>query len=266
MLRRLERIHRWGSAGTVGHMGDFSITDRPAFRRAVRGLGIAAVVATLVSTSACSAVDPGAPDSTSPTVTATATATAPTSTSSDTGATPTPTSSATPSASGSAFSLSDPDTWTISGDEVGPIALGGSTSAEVDDLRAAYTRDSGGCPASPATSFWHREGSPGLIVEDRDGTVSGVEIGSPQSTATSVTGPETAAGTGVGSSIAELKAAHPDLAALPSGSSGEQAAVPTTWTIDAGSRHITFQLGRDGEHVALVWVGQQATPPYEFCG
>ncbi|MDN4647368.1 hypothetical protein [Curtobacterium sp. PsM8] len=245
-------------------MGDFSITGRTAFRRAVRGVGIAVVVATLVSTSACSSVDPGAPDSTSPT--ATVTATAPTSTSSDTGATPTPTSSATPTASGSAFSLSDPDTWTISGDELGPIALGGSTSAEVDDLRAAYTRDSGGCPASPATSFWHREASPGLIVEDRDGTVSGVEIGGPQSTATSVTGPETAAGTGVGSSIAELKAAHPDLAALPSGSAGEQAAVPTTWTIDAGSRHITFQLGRDGEHVALVWVGQQATPPYEFCG
>lgn len=262
MLRRLERIHRRGSAGTVGHMGDFSITDRPAFRRAVRGLGIAAVVATLVSTSACSSVDPGAPDSTSPTVTATA----PTSTSSDTGATRTPTTSPTPSASGSPFALSDPDTWTISGDEVGPVALGGSTSAEIDDLRAAYTRDSGGCPASPATSFWHREASPGLIVEDRDGTVSGVEIGGPQSTATSVTGPETAAGTGVGSSLAELKAAHPDLAALPSGSSGEQAAVPTTWTIDAGSRHITFQLGRDGEHVALVWVGQQATPPYEFCG
>ena len=264
MLRRLERIHRWGSAGTVGHMGDFSITDRPAFRRAVRGVGIAVVVATLVSTSACSSVDPGAPDSTSPTVTATATA--PTSTSSDTGATPTPTTSPTPTASGSPFALSDPDTWTMSGDEVGPVALGGGTSAEVDDLRAAYTRDSGGCPASPATSFWHREGSPGLIVEDRDGTVSGVEIGGPQSTATSVTGPETSAGTGVGSSIAELKAAHPDLAALPSGSSGEQAAVPTTWTIDAGSRHITFQLGRDGEHVALVWVGQQATPPYEFCG
>ncbi|MDN3477409.1 hypothetical protein [Curtobacterium sp. APC 4022] len=245
-------------------MGDFSITGRTAFRRAVRGLGIAAVVATLVSTTACSSVDPGAPDSASPT--ATVTATAPTSTSSDTGATPTPASSATPSASGSAFSLSAPDTWTISGDEVGPIALGGSTSAEVDDLRAAYTRDSGGCPASPATSFWHRDASPGLIVEDRDGTVTGVEIGGPQTTATSVTGPETSAGTGVGSSLAELKAAHPDLAALPSGSSGEEAAVPTTWTIDAGSRHITFQLGRDGEHVALVWVGQQAAPPYEFCG
>lgn len=245
-------------------MGDFSITGRTAFRRAVRGLGIAAVVATLVSTTACSSVDPGAPDSASPT--ATVTATAPTSTSSDTGATPTPASSATPSASGSAFSLSAPDTWTISGDEVGPIALGGSTSAEVDDLRDAYTRDSGGCPASPATSFWHRDASPGLIVEDRDGTVTGVEIGGPQTTATSVTGPETSAGTGVGSSLAELKAAHPDLAALPSGSSGEEAAVPTTWTIDAGSRHITFQLGRDGEHVALVWVGQQAAPPYEFCG
>ncbi|WIE63184.1 hypothetical protein DEI97_008590 [Curtobacterium sp. MCLR17_032] len=249
-------------------MGDFSITDRTAFRRAVRGLGIAAVVATLVSTTACSSVDPSASDSASPTatVTATATATAPTSTSSDTGATPTPTTSPTPTASGSPFALSDPDTWTISGDEVGPIALGGSTSAEVDDLRAAYTRDSSGCPASPATSFWHREASPGLIVEDRDGTVTGVEIGGPQTTATSVTGPETSAGTGVGSSLAELKAAHPDLAALPSASSGEQAAVPTTWTIDAGSRHITFQLGRDGEHVALVWVGQQAAPPYEFCG
>ena len=252
------------STGTVAVMGVSLTTNRSTVRMSVRGLGIAAAVAALVMTGACTSGTPGGRDTGTPTTApATSSPSSPGPTSAPTdSSTPTP----TPTPTGVSFVPTDPDTWTISGDEVGPIALGGTTSAEVDDLHAAFTEDTGGCPASPETSFWHRDGSPGLIVESRDGQVSGVEVGGPGSPATTVTGPETTAGTGVGSSLAELRAAHPDLQALPTGSSGEQAAVPTLWTIDAGSRHITFRLGRDGEHVALVWVGQQAEPPYEFCG
>ncbi len=51
---------------------------------------------------------------------------------------PTPTS--TPTSTRAPYSVADPSTWTISGNEVGPIASGRPIAGELDDLGSAYTR------------------------------------------------------------------------------------------------------------------------------
>lgn len=175
--------------------------------------------------------------------------------------TPTPTSTRRP------FALDDPGTWTISGTEVGPIALGGAYDAETDDLVAAYVH-------SPCYALWDpREPSgpngesPSLfIVPDGSGGITGVDIAGPSSPGAA---PTTAEGLGLGSTLDELRAAYPDLRYTlfdvvdPDPADENPYGVWTT-TIDGGhvSFHVTATTPVDG-----IWVStQHATPPTEFCG
>lgn len=216
-------------------------------------VGLALVAACLTGCTATAAPDPtAAADPSTPVPTASAVAT-------DAAAAP----SSTPSTT-SAYRMDDPSTWTITGDEVGPIALGGRTDAETDDLQAAYTLSDGECPAAPETQFWTNERNPGLIVTTRDGDVSGVAVGNFEPDAVTVNSPTTEAGAGVGTSVQELQTRYPDLSYL--GTYGEERAAFSLWGIDDHGSHITFELGEDGVHVGMVWVSEQPQPPYEFCG
>ncbi|TCL77205.1 MULTISPECIES: hypothetical protein [unclassified Curtobacterium] len=222
---------------------------------AVRTTGI--IIALMASTvlAACS----GAPVST-PTrtviATATASAVAPPEPTADT-------STPTPTATEAAFSLSDPATWTISAEEVGPIALGGELQGEIDDLSAAYTRSSDACPASPETSFWESADAPWLAVVPRGGNVAGVAVGGLSPEPVTTNSPETAAGIGVGTALAEVQSAYPDL--QYTGTYGEEQGPFSLWSVQIGGSYITFQLGEDGATVGMIWVGAVAMPPYEYC-
>ncbi len=205
----------------------------------------------------CTQASPAAEGS-SPTKAATATPSAE-QTSSDAPTTPDPTATAEVSK----FRLDDPATWTISGDEVGPVALGGALNGELDDLTAAYKRSTDECPAAPETTFWANGKNPALIVSDRAGTVSGVAVGNYEPDAVTTNSPRTTAGAGVGTSLTDLQVMYPQLTYI--GTYGEERAAYSMWGINDGGGHITFQLGDDGAHVGLVWVSDVQKPPYEFC-
>lgn len=181
----------------------------------------------------------------------------------------TPVVTPTPTPSRPAFALDDPDTWTISPTEVGPLLVGGRTDAEVAPLPALYTKQpENECPAS-GTSFWDRADSPQLTVVTGAGdSVSGIAVGFTGVTSDAVAGPTTAAGAGVGTTLDELRALYPGLENIPR--YGDQAGSPTDgplslWLVTEDTGTITFQLGDDAEHVTMVWVGSRL-PPYEFCG
>jgi hypothetical protein len=220
-----------------------------------RTAGVALGLIAAMALTACS----GSPAAT-PTRTVTATATAtPEAPADPDNATPT----ATPTATDTAFSLSDPATWTISTDEVGPISLGGPVQGEIDDLAAAYTRSTDACPASPETTFWERSDAPGLIVIPRDGKVAGVTIGGVGSDPVTTNSPETDAGIGIGAPLTEVRSAYPDL--QYTGTYGEDQGPYSMWSVQADGRYMTFQLGTDGTTVGAIWVGSVAMLPYEYC-
>ena len=177
---------------------------------------------------------------------------------------PTPTATTSPTSTRPPYALSDPSTWTISGSEVGPIALGGAVADELDDVADVYTgKVEGVCP-NPNVSNFHRDGSADLTVVAEAGRVWGVSISA--WTDLDVIAPTTAEGLGIGSTVAELRAAYPDLAFVRSDYFPDPDASNAMWTIERNGFHITFQTGSDPTIVSSVWVSTQAEVPYEFCG
>ena len=171
--------------------------------------------------------------------------------------TPTPTSTRPP------YAATDPSTWTISGSEVGPVALGAPIAGELDDLDGAYTREvEHACP-DPEVTNWNRSDSAVLTVVERSGTVWGVAVGRGQD---GPTGPTTKEGLGIGSTLTQLRAAYPDLAFVRSDYFPDQDQPNAMWTIERNGFHITFQMGADAQTVGLVWDSAYAEVPYEFCG
>jgi hypothetical protein len=191
-----------------------------------RTAGVALGLIAAMALTACSG-SPAATPTRTVTTTATATPEAP---ADPDNAIPT----ATPTATDTAFSLSDPATWTISTDEVGPIALGGPVQGEIDDLAAAYTRSTDACPANPETTFWERSDAPGLIVIPRDGKVAGVTIGGVGSDPVTTNSPETGAGIGIGAPLTEVRSAYPDL--QYTGTYGEDQGPYSMWSVEADGR------------------------------
>ncbi|MBT1607593.1 hypothetical protein [Curtobacterium flaccumfaciens] len=186
------------------------------------------------------------------------------------GPTPTanPTPTPTPTSTRPPYSLSDPDTWTISGSEVGPIALGGEDAAETDDLDGIYT------PApclNPNVTFWRSQDYPELtVVRADDGTVQSLAIGTGAPDAPG-NGPTTAAGLGVGSTLAELRAAYPDLHYTEPGNDDAQPSDSPYggWTTTINGVFVSFRgpsLG-SSDRADSVWVSKvDQSPPTEFCG
>ena len=173
---------------------------------------------------------------------------------------PTPTASATPTRP--PFAADDPDTWTISGDEVGPVAVGGATEAESDDLQVAYHLLPSGDGTCTAPGTWARDGSPGVQVVSEDGVVTDVLVGSGDGiTPDQPGGPTTAAGIGVGSTLDEVRAAYPSLAQRTPGSD----AAWSLWSFTEGPGTVRFQVGQDGSHVRVIWAGQHPDLPTAVC-
>jgi hypothetical protein len=187
--------------------------------------------------------------------------------------TPDPTPS--PTATGPArrpYDPADPGTWTITGTEVGPVALGGAAAGELDDVDRVYERqpNSEPCRAEDIT-FFDRPGHGALTVLNRDGTVAAVLVlrptGSDPVTAAAVDeNPSTPEGMGIGSSLAELRQTYPDLAVSGSYSTDGTTDGPYSfWTIERDGRYVSFQLDGTGERVESIWVASTKVPPIELC-
>ncbi|TDN41861.1 hypothetical protein EDF64_11550 [Curtobacterium flaccumfaciens] len=168
----------------------------------------------------------------------------------------------TPTPTKAPFALDDPSTWTISGSEVGPVALGGTTEAESDDLEQAFQL----LPATPssctAPGTWARDGSPTLLIAAENDRVTGVLIGAEGDSArTTTTGPTTAAGIGVGSSSDTLRAAYPSL--------HERVSTPdnswSRWDVQLPDGLVSFQLGKGGASVDSIWVSPDQNLPTAVC-
>jgi hypothetical protein len=170
------------------------------------------------------------------------------------------------------YDPADPGTWTITGKEVGPIALGGTAASELDDVDRVYEREpnSEPCRAEDIT-FFDRPGHGALTVLNRDGTVTAVLVirptGTDPVTAAAVDdNPSTPEGMGIGTSLAELRQTYPDLAVSGSYSTDGTTDGPYSfWTIERDGRYITFQLDGTGERVESVWVASTKVPPIELC-
>jgi hypothetical protein len=173
---------------------------------------------------------------------------------------PTPTASATPTKG--AFALDDPSTWTISGTEMGPVAIGGPRAGETDDLVPAYQNDIGNQVCSEGIgSAWRRTDAPNLVIWSRDEVVIGVSVWTRNDEVLpAMTGPTTSKGIGVGSTLDELHAAYPgatedtsrsmDIEPLPAPNAY------TSWQIDTGSGPAWLMLGADGVHVSSIDIGE----------
>ncbi|MBT2501753.1 hypothetical protein [Curtobacterium sp. ISL-83] len=182
-------------------------------------------------------------------------------------ATPTPTGTPTPTRP--AYALDDPSTWTVSGTEVGPIALGGNREAEIDDLAGPFSTlgPEQTCP-NPNAVFLHDEQGTNLVVVGTDGTVQSVDIGfSMPLGQTQVAGPTTPEGLGIGSTLEQLRAAYPDLHFSRAGADGPTVDNPYGGYVTAmNGATVTFLIPVGQDRVASMWVSvTDPNPPDEYC-
>ena len=176
--------------------------------------------------------------------------------------TPSATPSPTPAAGHSAtVNLADPSSWQITFDGVGPLSFGGEITEETADMTAFTDTSNEACPVK----MFATDGAPGIWVRpDADGAIDLVTLGA-ETFGTPVADveagtPKTQAGIGIGATLQQLEAAHPEVVAT--GTFGE---LETSYGIsnDTG-RWIVFTI-RD-KVVDAIGVSSEPTLASEYCG
>lgn len=183
--------------------------------------------------------------------------------------TPTPTPTAPP------YSATDWSTWTISADAVGPATLGSPAGADDAALRAAFSPapplidDKGtviypfGCP-NTNSRIWDGPGGERVVEVVAGGTVGTVVIQQSQDAAPGQqVGPKTLEGVGLGSTLAEVRGAYPDLVQTRTDAAGGTR--DTFWAVRSGERYIVFQVGEGSGRVATVFVSGTSEPVADYC-
>ncbi|NQX11865.1 hypothetical protein HQQ80_09540 [Microbacteriaceae bacterium VKM Ac-2855] len=162
---------------------------------------------------------------------------------------------------------SDPDTWTIDFDGVGPVSFGGSIAETATVLQATPYALSGTSADECPARFFVTDGSVyGEMVLAPDPTAANADvigtIGLNLNQGSAVTGPRTRAGIGMGSSLAEMLAAYPDIERTGSYGDG----VDYFAVSNGAGVYITFAVYTDSSTVHSITVNHQDTPVSEYCG
>ncbi|PYY33296.1 hypothetical protein DEJ16_13955 [Curtobacterium sp. MCJR17_055] len=180
---------------------------------------------------------------------------------------PVPTPTPTPTPTRGAFVLDDPSTWTISANEVGPVALGGQFDDEVDDLGSGSVRPpvDDACPA-PGQGVWTwDDGTKIEVLSDLGNVVRMVRVIGADPTADlpdpSRPGPRTAGGFGRGATLTQLRSEYHDLRPANPAASGQW----SVWQASSASGTITFETGIDGETVVGIRIGDESQLPQTVC-
>ena len=180
--------------------------------------------------------------------------------------TPDPVPTPTPTSTRGPFALDDPSTWTISGDEIGPIALGGQFDAEVDDLGSGTVRPpiDDGCPAPGYGAWTWDDGTVIEVLSDLDGVVRVVRVIGDDSTlerSATPSGPHTAGGSGRGAALTAIRSEYPDIHPEDAAASGPW----SLWQTSSSGGTITFEIGADAETVVGIKIGDPSQLPRNVC-
>lgn len=181
----------------------------------------------------------------------------------------TPSSTPTPTPTPTVVS-SDPATWTIDFDGVGPFSLGGSVSAAKNRVGPAYTlRPAESCP-NPAMSIFASPAHPTLwVAADVSGSdeIKSVFVGGDASIDVRADGsPQTDRGVGVGTPVAQLTTEYPS-AVLDSNAHYGPVYIlddPANASDPQRDRHVLF--GTRDNVVTAVSVQSGTKYAAEFCG
>lgn len=170
------------------------------------------------------------------------------------------TSRATPSATPTAAAEDplDPSTWLISAQGIGPARLGQPVAAIVAALTEYQVPAdaASNCP-NPAITFLAPAGgstsnAPLLLAANPDGTLWGVAF--------SDAGPHGVSGVGVGSSLADVRAAY------PTGTDEMRYSdTPNLLTVRGTPGWISWEYD-GGTQITLAQVNAGSLPPNEYCG
>jgi hypothetical protein len=165
---------------------------------------------------------------------------------------PTPTPTPTPT-----IDLSDPASWTISANAVGPVTRGMDRTAAGDVLSAAFTTEPYQCDVDVYSSTVSRMQI--VVTPEADGTgVASILISGAGDAASP--SPKTKEGIGLDSIIDQIVTAYPDIQP------------PTPNRYPWYSLHqldgswIDFEIDRDTQQVLSIFIGDSDYPPPEYCG
>jgi hypothetical protein len=170
------------------------------------------------------------------------------------------TSSATPSATPTAVAEDplDPSTWLISAQGIGPARLGQPVAGIVSQLTEYQVpADAASACFNTAITYLAPPGgsvstAPLLLAANPDGTLWGVAFGD--------AGPHGVSGVGVGSSLADVRAAY------PTGTDEMRYSdTPNLLTVRGTPGWISWEYD-GGTQITLAQVNAGSLPPYEYCG
>lgn len=177
-------------------------------------------------------------------------------------------SAAGPKASATAITtpeldISDPASWIITFDGVGPLTIGGSLTAEAS-LMTAFTRGSETCPAgafssTTAPSVW------ALVKTDNTSIDKLVVTGNADPARFVATTPKTIEGIGIGASLAQLTAAYPSIVRTGEYPAGEfDPNVIYFGVSNSSGRWIDFSIVNG--LVESITIQASGIPDAEMCG
>ena len=217
-------------------------------RNLITSTAVALTVAALLA--GCSS-GPAPTPTTTPRHTPSATASATPAAASTSSALPTPTPGTTTTTTND---VADPATWIITEHSVGPVEVGAPQPQPGASEMQAFTFDTAECPAG--THFWESaNGTILALLTSSSGGIGLIVVSGHTHDAT----PRTAAGIGIGDTVADIRTAYPNAV-----KEFDTEAYGQVWVAPVGGGTIAFEIPRDSTTIDNIAPGHEM--PTEYCG